>query len=97
MPQKIFDIFRSISQSVVCRRQRSLLKKKQEEYKARLMQDIHSLCAEMRNVDAAYNEVSDNDLIDSVIFLQSSLSCKHSYLMRLAREYASDNGTKYHG
>ena len=63
-----------------------MTKKRAEETLARdIAEELRKIKEAMDTADAAFNEVDDPDLIESLIFERSSLNARYSYLIKERR------------
>lgn len=59
--------------------------KERLEYNKLLLKDIQQIRKQLDDIEAKYNLLSDNDLLESLIFEERSLKAKYAYLLRLAK------------
>ena len=66
------------------REEKERLKRKSEE-RARLREDMKRLEAEIRRNESLFNLVTDENLIDALIFERNANEARMNYLLRRAR------------
>lgn len=66
------------------REEKERLKRKSEE-RARLREDMKRLEAEIRRNESLFNLVTDENLIDALIFERNANEARMNYLLRCAR------------
>lgn len=77
---KIFSLFSAQS------REKRAMQKAEQEYDRVLLEEIFDVSKQIRNTEKGFNEITDPDLIESVIYLHNSLLAKQGYLTKLARQ-----------
>ena len=66
------------------REEKERLKRKSEE-RARLREDMKRLEAEIRRIESLFNLVTDENLIDALIFERNANEARMNYLLQRAR------------
>lgn len=72
--------------NLLAKRQEKMKIKHREEERARLRKDMQRLEAEMSRNESAFNLVTDENLIEALIFEQSANEARMNYLLRVAKE-----------
>jgi len=57
-----------------------------EQYKKQLLADIDKVTARLLQTEQIFNLISDDDLIEALIYEEKSLQSRYAYLLRLARQ-----------
>ena len=57
-----------------------------KEYAKKIAQEISEVTRQLSDIEKAFNLVVEDELIESLIYEQSSLKAKLNYLVRLAKE-----------
>lgn len=61
-------------------------KKEKDKQEEKLIEDIRELCLMMENAYERFENESDSDLIDALIYEIESLKARYRYLLRIAKE-----------
>ena len=56
-----------------------------------VVDDLNYIRSRLENIRAAYDMVSDEELVDALIFEEKALMSRFSYLLRVARERGISN------
>ncbi len=60
-------------------------KKKQKEYENALIENINTVKFQLESVESRYNILSDDNLIEALIFEENALKAKYDYLIGVAK------------
>ncbi len=71
---------------ISARRREKERMEEEESFRREIIRDIEYTEQRLEQIRQSYDLVSENELIDAMIYEENSLRAKHAYLMRIARE-----------